>query len=142
MLKREIASMLSVVKIILFFVILWHWSSCVWFFVNTRIENPEETFTWYNYNELDEESVLVKYLYSIYFTMNIVTSVGYGDMFATTDLERVMTMLVILTGDALFAVGFGMLASIAMQSSQFLSLSSYMEQIGNADKYMENFNFH
>jgi hypothetical protein len=44
--------------------------------------------------------------------MNIVTSVGYGDMFGTTNTERVTTMFIILTGDALFAVAFGMMASI------------------------------
>jgi hypothetical protein len=45
--------------------------------------------------------------------MNIVTSVGYGDMFGTTDTERITTVLIILTGDALFAVAFGLIASIA-----------------------------
>ena len=52
----------------------------------------------------------------MYFTMNIVTSVGYGDMFGTTNIERICTMFIILLGDALFAVAFGMMASLAMES--------------------------
>lgn len=45
--------------------------------------------------------------------MNIVTSVGYGDMFGTTDTERVATSIIIMIGDALFAVAFGLMASVA-----------------------------
>ena len=49
--------------------------------------------------------------------MNIVTSVGYGDMFPTTGVERVCTMLIILSGDALFAFAFGMMASLALENN-------------------------
>ena len=45
--------------------------------------------------------------------MNIVTSVGYGDMYGTTDTERILTCFIILTGDALFAVAFGMMVNLA-----------------------------
>lgn len=43
-----------------------------------------------------------------------MTSVGYGDTFATSDLERIVTMFIILMGDALLDFGFGMIASVAM----------------------------
>ena len=56
-----------------------------------------------------------------YFTINIVTSVGYGDMFGTTDTERIACCIIILTGDALFAVAFGMLASLAEGNASELS---------------------
>jgi hypothetical protein len=103
---------LSALKAILFLISLWHWSSCIWFFSNYKLESPD-AYRWYDYNGLDDEPLLIRYLYSIYFTMNIVTSVGYGDMFGTNDNERVLTCAIILTGDALFAVAFGMMASLA-----------------------------
>lgn len=43
--------------------------------------------------------------------MNIITSVGYGDMYPTTNVERFATMAVILVGDCCFALVFGMLTS-------------------------------
>jgi hypothetical protein len=103
---------LSAIKALLFLISLWHWSSCVWFFTNYKLEGPEAD-RWYDYNNLEDEPLLLRYLYSIYFTMNIVTSVGYGDMFGTNDNERILTCGIILTGDALFAVAFGMMASLA-----------------------------
>ena len=55
----------------------------------------------------------MRYLYSMYFALNVVTGVGYGDMYATTNTERITTCLLIIMGDALFAVAFGLIASIA-----------------------------
>jgi hypothetical protein len=63
--------------------------------------------------------------------MNIVTSVGYGDMFGTTDTERITICLIILTGDALFAVAFGMMASIA--AGQESEVNTYLNDL--KDKY-------
>lgn len=84
----------------------------MWFFLNLKVES-EDDYKWLNYNELESESLSVQYLYATYFTMNIVTSVGYGDMFGTNDNERIMTAVIIIIGDALFAVAFGMMASLA-----------------------------
>eukprot|EP00357_Protocruzia_adherens_P001203 CAMPEP_0115029576 /NCGR_PEP_ID=MMETSP0216-20121206/37099_1 /TAXON_ID=223996 /ORGANISM="Protocruzia adherens, Strain Boccale" /LENGTH=919 /DNA_ID=CAMNT_0002406219 /DNA_START=122 /DNA_END=2880 /DNA_ORIENTATION=- len=112
---RSLETVLAIFKTILFFFYLWHWSACVWFFINTKVED-EDVFTWYDYNQIEKKRFSEQYLYAIYFVMNIVTSVGYGDMFGTTDLEKLTTIFIILIGDALFAVAFGMLASISMES--------------------------
>ena len=79
-------------------------------------------------HNLQTENGAIRYLYSIYFTMNIVTSVGYGDMFGTTDTERILTCVIILTGDALFAVAFGMMVNLA--SSQEAELANYIAKTG------------
>jgi len=109
---RQWSSQLNAFKSVLFLFYLWHWSSCGWYYVNDTIEK-DESFTWIDYNGINDSPLLEKYLYSVYFTMNIVTSVGYGDMFGTTDTERVATSIIIMIGDALFAVAFGLMASIA-----------------------------
>jgi hypothetical protein len=64
--------------------------------------------------------------------MNIVTSVGYGDMFGTTDTERISTAFIIITGDALFAVAFGLIATIAASKespfSRYINMSKEMKR--------------
>lgn len=50
--------------------------------------------------------------------MNIVSSVGYGDMYARNDLERIYVVFMMNLGDALFAVAFGLLAAITMNKVQ------------------------
>lgn len=54
---------------------------------------------------------------SFYFVMNIVATVGYGDMFANNDIERMYVVFLINTGDVLFALAFGLIAAIWMHFS-------------------------
>jgi hypothetical protein len=116
----QLGKYITLIKTILFLVFLWHTSSCVWFFVNLEVD-PDTAFTWADYHGVENDSLYKQYLMATYFTMNIVTSVGYGDMFGTTDNERLTTCLIILTGDALFAVAFGMMASLAEGNKSELS---------------------
>lgn len=53
---RNWSSVLMAFKAILFLVYLWHWSSCLWFFVNLKVED-EDVFKWMNYNELEYEGL-------------------------------------------------------------------------------------
>ena len=122
----QLAQFVSVSKTIYFLVILWHWSSCLWFFVNNSIEDKDD-YKWMNYNKLDDEDLDRRYFMSIYLTMNIVTSVGYGDMFGTTNTERITIMFIILVGDALFAVAFGMMAALA--SGNESDFQKYMKEL-------------
>ena len=92
---------------------LSHWTACLWFLVDDRLGSayPE---SWITYNELDREGLGVRYMKTLYLVINIVSSVGYGDMFATNDLERMMVVFMINLGDCLFAVAFGLIAGISL----------------------------
>lgn len=48
---------------------------------------------------------------------NVVCSVGYGDMFPMTDIERVVFTVMITIGDLLFALAFGLIARLTLQIS-------------------------
>ena len=76
-------------------------------------------------------------MFGIYYTMNIVTSVGYGDMFPTTDIERLCTMFIILSGDALFAFAFGMMASLALETDFKDSLKRFLVQMEKFKKILK-----
>ena len=54
---------------------------------------------------------------SFYFVMNIVATVGYGDMFPMTDYERLFIVFMINLGDALFALAFGLVSAVTLHMS-------------------------
>jgi hypothetical protein len=125
----QVAEYLTAFKAILFLIMLWHWSSCVWFFTNFKLETAGVQ-RWFDLHNLEDADLDTRYLFSVYFTMNIVTSVGYGDMHGANDTERILTCVIILTGDALFAVAFGMMASLAANKEN--EFNNYLAEINNA----------
>ena len=116
MVFRGIENWLKLLKVFVFFFILWNAISCAWWWLNDEFEAEDKT-TWIRYHGLDNSSFYIQFLMAVYYVLNIVTGVGYGDMFPLTNNERLFTCLMINTGDALFAVIFGMVAALAITSS-------------------------
>jgi hypothetical protein len=48
--------------------------------------------------------------------MNIVTSLGSGDMFPSTDKERLFFKFMMTSGDLCFAFAFGLITNIMMEN--------------------------
>lgn len=106
--------LMGTLKASLMLYFLGHWMTCSWHLCNV-LEARTGVETWASANSLDEKTVSERYLLCYYAVLNVVTSVGYGDMFPVTDLERIFFILMINAGDVLFALAFGLLAQIAMQ---------------------------
>jgi hyperpolarization activated cyclic nucleotide-gated potassium channel 2 len=85
---------MHVLRAALFLCIMWHWTSCAWFFTNLYIDR-EEDFTWMEFNELHTARLYKKVMFSYYTIMNVVSTVGYGDMFPMTDVERLFIVFLI-----------------------------------------------
>ena len=66
--------------------------------------------------------------------MNVVWGVGYGDMFAVTNTERLVTCVLIIMGDALFAVAFGLIAAIA--ASQETTIKRYVATTKDIKRFL------
>lgn len=48
----------------------------------------------------------------------MVSTVAYGEYFALNDYERIFIIFMVNVGDFLFALAFGLIASISMHMSQ------------------------
>lgn len=130
---REYSHYFTSLGAVLLMVGLWHWCGCFWYFVNNFIEDESE-ITWIDYWALDETSVWEQYLYTMYFIMNLVSTVGYGDMFGMTDTERAVICLIISIGDGLFAFAFGLMSALAAGSES--ELQQYLERVKAAIGYL------
>lgn len=108
--------MMIILKAFFYIFFLGHFLACAWYFVVDKIEDGSEP-TWIDHNKLENVATKNKYLISLYTVFNIVCSVGYGDMFPMTDIERVCFLLMITCGDLLFALAFGLIANLTLQIS-------------------------
>ncbi|VDD96396.1 unnamed protein product [Enterobius vermicularis] len=108
------------------FVLIGHWLSCIWYFIgSSEIQNTNNT--WLNaleklnkpYNKSDTglitgggPSLQSRYVTSLYFTLSTITSIGFGNVSATTDAEKIFTIVMMIAGSLMYASVFGNVSAI------------------------------
>jgi hypothetical protein len=129
---------MQVLKATFYIFFLGHFLACLWWFVVRYFEDQSED-TWIDYNGIREEKLLVQYLRSIYTVFNIVCSVGYGDMFPMTDIERIFFTAMISIGDLLFALAFGLITRLTLQISLTNETRQFKDKMYQIQEFMNSF---
>ena len=94
-----------------------HWNACVWYFV-TKYCIEEET--WLNYSISADYTEQEAYVYSLYWSMYTMSSVGYGNIKLHSSSERVLAIFSMVIASGLFGYLAGQVSSaIQKETSQF-----------------------
>jgi hypothetical protein len=93
----------------IFFVFFVHIFACLYVFVG-YMDSDESS--WVNSDKLDGYDSTDLYNLAVYFIVTTVTTVGYGDWNANTQVERYYCMFIMLSGVTLFTFISGALSSI------------------------------
>ena len=72
---KNLNVLLFTFKAALLMYLLWHWTSCVWYFIN-RVEHNLYEITWVKTFNVHLKTVGEEYLLSLYYVIKIVTGVG------------------------------------------------------------------
>uniref|UniRef100_A0A3B4GGZ7 Voltage-gated delayed rectifier potassium channel KCNH4 n=1 Tax=Pundamilia nyererei TaxID=303518 RepID=A0A3B4GGZ7_9CICH len=113
------------------FALLAHWMACVWYFIGRReIERTWNSSQHYgnvsgsetasgtaggsgSFSVLDGgPSMRSSYVTSLYFALSSLTSVGFGNVSANTDSEKIFSICTMLIGALMHAVVFGNVTAI------------------------------
>lgn len=87
-----------------------HICSCLWYYTSKLEDfNPS---TWVVRLGYQDSDIPTLYITSIYWAVTTLTTVGYGDVFAFTVLEKITTFIWIIIGLYFFAFTVGGLASM------------------------------
>ena len=100
---------------IMFFMLVAHWLACIWYAIGEQEEKTYDGLSWLSilsYQELpsaEEEtssgpSLRTRYLTSLYYVMTLCTTVGFGNVSANTDGERIFSICCMLMGGNLLLV--------------------------------------
>ena len=92
------------------YLVITHLCACFWFFIAKMEEFGPRT--WVVRLGFLDKSKIELYLYSFYWAMTTVTTVGYGDISAATVGEKIFNLFTMLLGVVLMSISVGILGSI------------------------------
>ncbi|XP_035510745.1 potassium voltage-gated channel subfamily H member 4a [Morone saxatilis] len=109
------------------FALLAHWMACVWYVIGRKEIESSDPVTWdigwlqelgkrlekpYINSTMGGPSIPSAYIASLYFTLSSLTSVGFGNVCANTDAEKIFSICIMLMGALMHAVVFGNVTAI------------------------------
>ncbi|XP_069490571.1 voltage-gated delayed rectifier potassium channel KCNH4 [Ambystoma mexicanum] len=109
------------------FALLAHWMACIWYVIGRKEMESNDPVTWdigwlhelgkrleapYINNSMGGPSIRSSYIASLYFTLSSLTSVGFGNVCANTDAEKIFSICTMLIGALMHAVVFGNVTAI------------------------------
>uniref|UniRef100_A0A8C4X1Z7 Potassium voltage-gated channel, subfamily H (eag-related), member 8 n=1 Tax=Eptatretus burgeri TaxID=7764 RepID=A0A8C4X1Z7_EPTBU len=110
------------------FALLAHWMACVWYIIGHKEMERNNPVTWsigwlhelgkrldmpYTANNTQGgPSLRSAYIASLYFALSSLTSVGFGNVSANTDTEKIFSVCAMLIGALMHAVVFGNVTAI------------------------------
>jgi hypothetical protein len=71
----------------------------------------------------------------------MVSSVGSGDVYGTTDLERLFLTFLFTAADVVFALAFGLLAELTSNVRSNNAEQNFLNKIVQADRIMKQTQF-
>ena len=97
-------AVMRLLKMLFQLVLIAHLLSCFWYFLATFNEHSPESWTMTTSPRRDPSTtdLATQYLVSFYWVVASMMAVGYGDIFGTTDVERLYSIVTQLVGAACF----------------------------------------
>lgn len=110
-----------------------HMAACIWYVVGSTHDDQSDETSWLQHPLLANTSIdsnpWETYVYSLYFTLTTMTTVGYGDITAARFPEVVFVLALLCIASVVFAGLMGVLMDLITQ----LNSSAHMKQEKKTD---------
>lgn len=107
-----------------------HYVGCFWYYMSAQ--HTKEDAWWGRIHFDDPNSIISKYIASVYWAATTMTTVGFGDIFAVNSYEQAYSTLVMIGGTTLFAYVVGTVIEVVSNSKSLLNREHEMIQKVNA----------
>jgi ankyrin repeat protein len=123
---------MNVLKLFSVLILLAHWFACIWFHIGVLGENS--TDDWFTTATFDRSSFWASYVTSLYFIITTMITVGYGDVHAVSETEKVYAMCVMMVAWMVLLVIAGVLTSTIVRYDE--QGAKFSEMMNRSMKYM------
>ena len=89
-----------------------HYMGCAFNFIAQIEINFGKENTWLHFHEIIDDSIGEKYLDSVYFSFITMTTIGYGDFYPQTALEKIFVILISLIACGIFGYSMNIIGRI------------------------------
>ena len=115
----ETESIYKIIILILKIFLAAHFLACIWHYIAYRSSslNPDIN-NWLKENNLIDEPWVGRYLYSIYWGVTTMLTVGYGDITPTNKIEVVFNIWAMLFGCGLFGYSMNYIGDVLKIANQ------------------------
>lgn len=92
----------KVIRLILLTVIITYFTGCAFYFVSS-LQEGDLNFLVTNDLDTDEYSNFYKFVTVCYFSITTLSTVGYGDLYPISNIEKLLGIVIMLAGVAFFS---------------------------------------
>ena len=96
---ENMSNVISFVRLLINILLFSHWAACLWKLLGTY--DPEHG--WLAAYNIDTQNGFHQYIYSLYYVVVVINTVGFGDIVSQTIIEKIFTIFFIYTACVMFA---------------------------------------
>ncbi|XP_015925684.1 potassium voltage-gated channel protein eag [Parasteatoda tepidariorum] len=145
------------ILLLCFYMLVAHWLACIFYSIGRSDAENGVSYSWlwklgnitqqqFNFSRITNRETVkyeliggpprgTMYITALYFTMTCMTSVGFGNVAAETDNEKVFTICMMIIGALLYATIFGHVTTIIQQMTS--ATARYHEMLNNVREFMK-----
>ena len=91
-------------RLLILMMVLTYFMGCIWYICSKDLQEHVET-TWYTKFVKDKyDHFFDQLIVSLYFALTMLSTVGYGDMYPITNLEKILSVIWMFLGVAIFSI--------------------------------------
>ena len=135
--NHKIAIAFIITKLVIFMMIVAHWAACVWH-LSAVETNTTEAITWKKVIEAssgEDINTGMLYVNALYWAFTTMATVGFGDIHAYSDAEKVISIITMACSSTIFAYILGTFSSLINTATA--NETTHREIIIAVNRYMK-----